>query len=76
MLGIATEDLKHTRFYQGVVEEGWQEGELAVVTRLLTRRPGSLPESLLVRVQALSVNQLEALADGLLDVDSLATLEV
>ncbi|WVS92491.1 DUF4351 domain-containing protein [Synechococcus elongatus PCC 11801] len=50
MLGIATKDLKHTRFYQGVVEEGWQEGELAVVTRLLTRRPGSLPESLLVRV--------------------------
>ncbi|WP_338430019.1 DUF4351 domain-containing protein [Synechococcus elongatus] len=76
MLGIATEDLNHTRFYQGVVEEGRQEGELAVVTPLLTRRLGSLPESLLVRVQALSVNQLEALADVLLDVDSLATLEV
>ncbi|QFZ92967.2 DUF2887 domain-containing protein [Synechococcus elongatus] len=83
MLGIATEDLKRTRFYQGAVEEGEkkgrqegrQEGELAVVIRLLTRRFGLLPEGLLIQIQVLSVEQLEALTDVLLDVDSLATLE-
>ena len=46
---------------------GRQEGEAAVTLRLLNRRCGPLSVATTVQIQALPVDQLEALADALLD---------
>ncbi|WP_373527719.1 Rpn family recombination-promoting nuclease/putative transposase [Nostoc sp.] len=56
-------------------EEGREEGERTIVLRLLNRRVGNIPDALLSQIQGLSVEQLEALGDALLDFSSLADLE-
>jgi predicted transposase YdaD len=56
-------------------EEGKVEGERAIVLRLLNRRVGNIPVALLSQIQGLSVEQLEALGDALLDFSTLADLE-
>jgi predicted transposase/invertase (TIGR01784 family) len=55
--------------------EGKVEGERTIVLRLLNRRVGNIPGALLSQVQKLSVEQLEALGDALLDFSSVADLE-
>ena len=47
--------------------EGRQEGEAAVTLRLLNRRCGPLSEPTTAQIQALPLEQLEGLADALLD---------
>uniref|UniRef100_UPI00260E8CB2 DUF4351 domain-containing protein n=1 Tax=uncultured Thermosynechococcus sp. TaxID=436945 RepID=UPI00260E8CB2 len=90
MLGLTTEELKRTRFYQEVYAEGRQEGlqagreeglqqglqqgEAAVVLRQLRRRFGNVPCELEEEIQQLSVAQLEALAEALLDFTDLGEL--
>lgn len=54
--------------------EGRKEGELSLVLRLLTRRVGVVPGSLIDRIQALPIEQLETLAEDLLDFPRLADL--
>ncbi|MFN6465484.1 MAG: Rpn family recombination-promoting nuclease/putative transposase [Nostoc sp. DedVER02] len=56
-------------------EEGREEGERTIVLRLLNRRVGNIPDALLSQIQELSVEQLEALGDALLDFSTLADLE-
>ena len=51
-------------------EEGRQEGQLKVIDRLLMRRCGALPKKIKSRLQTLSCDQLEKLADALLDFNS------
>jgi len=55
--------------------EGKVEGERTIVLRLLNRRVGNIPDALLSQIQGLSVEQLEALGDGLLNFSTLADLE-
>ncbi|MDZ8084567.1 MAG: Rpn family recombination-promoting nuclease/putative transposase [Nostoc sp. DedQUE12b] len=55
--------------------EGKVEGERTIVLRLLNRRVGNIPDGLLSQIQGLSVEQLEALGDALLDFSTLADLE-
>ncbi|MEH1858334.1 MAG: Rpn family recombination-promoting nuclease/putative transposase [Nostoc sp.] len=55
--------------------EGKVEGERTIILRLLNRRVGNIPDTLLSQIQGLSVEQLEALGDALLDFSSLADLE-
>ncbi len=72
---IPAKDLRHTRVAQEWIEEGRQEGEArgraaeaAVVTlRLLNRRCGPLGNATAARIKALPLEQLEALAEALLD---------
>lgn len=78
--GIPREEIHHTRAVQDWLaegrQEGRQEGEAAVTLRLLNRRCGSLTDATTAQIQALPVDQLEALADALLDFtgpDDLAT---
>ena len=83
---IPAKDLRHTRVAQEWIEEGRQEGrqegeargraaEAAVVTlRLLNRRCGPLSNATTARIQALPLEQLEALADALLDFSGPADL--
>lgn len=73
--GIPSKDLRHTRAAQEWIEEGRQEGEARgeargeakVTLRLLNRRCGPLTDATTARIQALPLEQLEALADALLD---------
>ena len=75
MLEVVTEELKQTRFAQDLMAEGCQGEALAMVTRQLNRRCGTLSPSLLARVQALSLEQLEDLGDALLDFSGVTDLE-
>ena len=69
--GIPTDQLLHTRAAQDLLDRGRQEGEARgeakVALRLLNRRCGPLSEATIARIQAQPLEQLEALADALLD---------
>ena len=65
MLGLV-DDVKQTRVYQ----EGREEGERAIVLRLLQRRLGTVSPELRQQVEALPLARLEALAEALLDFSS------
>ncbi|GAB1545144.1 hypothetical protein NUACC21_78200 [Scytonema sp. NUACC21] len=54
--------------------EGTLEGEQKLIQRLLQRRLGELPAEVIARVQTLSVTQLEALAEALLDFTAIKDL--
>ena len=57
------------------LQQGRQEATLSLVTRQLRRRLGALDETTLAQVQALSLPQLEALSEALLDFTSVADLQ-
>lgn len=65
--GISTNQLLHTRAAQDLLDRGREEGEAKVTLRLLIRRCGPLNEATTARIQALPLDQLEALAEALLD---------
>ena len=86
--GIPREEIRHTKAVQDWLAEGRQEGrqegeakgrqeEAASVTLLqLNRRCAPLTDATTAQIQALPLEQLEALADALLDFtgpDDLAT---
>ena len=84
--GIPAKELRHTRAAQQWIEEGRQEGEAqgeargraaeaaSVALRQLGRRCGPLSEAITARIQALPLEQLEALAEALLDFSGPADL--
>jgi hypothetical protein len=57
------------------MEEGIVKGERALTIRLLTKKVGNLSPELLARVSGLSVEQVEALAEALLDFKHVGDLE-
>ena len=85
--GIPTDQLLHTRAAQILLdrgrEEGRQEGEAQgrlegeakVTMRQLNRRCGPLSDANTARIQALPLQQLETLADALLDFAGACDLE-
>jgi predicted transposase YdaD len=76
--GIPMEELRHTRAAQDWLAAGREEGRQAeafsVTLRLLNRRCGPLSEATTTQIQALPLEQLEALADALLDFQGPADL--
>ena len=80
MLGLS--ELKSTRVYQEALQEGRQEGcqegektgEIRLILRLLTKRFGEIPIDTETQIRSLSVAQLEALGEALLDFSSLSDL--
>jgi predicted transposase YdaD len=88
--GLSLDQLRHTRAVQMWLEEGRQEGreegrqegeargralgEASVTLRLLSRRCGLLNEATTARIQALPLEQLESLAEALLDFTGAADL--
>jgi len=88
--GIPTDQLLHTRAAQDLLDRGRQEGreegkaqgeargralgEASVTLRLLNRRCGPLSEVTTARIQTLPVDQLEGLAEALLDFSGPADL--
>ena len=75
MLGVTDTDLKQTRFYQDVFAEGRQEEGATLILRQLQRRCGVLAPALTGQIARLSVPQLEALGEALLDFRDLTDLE-
>ena len=75
MLELTDTDLKQTRFYQEIFMEGRQEGEVALVLRLLQRRCGELAPPMRERIARLRLPQLETLGEALLEFGGLADLE-
>jgi len=79
IVGIPREEIRHTRAVQDWLAEGRQEGlqegealgeargEAKVTLRLLNRRCGLLSNATTAEIQVLPMDQLEALADALLD---------
>ncbi len=55
-------------------QEGRQEGELTLILRLLTRRFGTVDPQLLEQIRSLSIEQLESLAEALLDFSTVTDL--
>jgi predicted transposase YdaD len=80
--GIPTDQLLHTRAAQILLdrgreegrEEGEAQGEAKVTLRQLNRRCGPLSEITTARIQALPLQQLEALSEALLDFSGPADL--
>ncbi len=76
--GIPTDQLLHTRAAQILLDRGRQEGEAQgeakVTMRLLNRRCGPLSDTTTARIQALPLEQLETLAEALLDFSGPADL--
>jgi hypothetical protein len=56
-------------------EEGIKKGTLTVLLKMLTRRFGSLPESLVDSIENAGIGTLEKLADVALDVESIEQIE-
>jgi predicted transposase YdaD len=55
-------------------ERGKQEGEQTLILRQLQRRVGELPQEVRGDIQTLSLEQLEALAEALLDFTAIEDL--
>ena len=76
---IPAKDLRHTRAAQQWIEEGRLEGEAQgeakVTMRQLNRRCGPLSDASIARIQALPLQQLETLAEALLDFSGASDLE-
>lgn len=70
--------MRESVIYQEIIQRGLQQGrqeeELAVVLRLLTRRFGTMEPEIQERLRQLSTNQLENLAEALLDFSSATDL--
>lgn len=49
---------------------------IGLILRLLTRRVGQLPESVILQINTLSITQIELLGEALLDFSTLFDLEV
>ena len=83
MLNLVDVDLKQTRFYQEVfaegiqegrqegMQEGWRKGRqeecVSLILRLLRRRFGAVDTAQMARIERLTLEQAEALAEDLLD---------
>ncbi|WAN69880.1 DUF4351 domain-containing protein [Moorena producens JHB] len=59
--------MEQSVIYQDIKDEGRQEGEQSLILRLLLRRLGEVSPEMRTQVQALSLAQLEALGEALLD---------
>jgi len=75
MLNIWNTELKDTRFYQEVFAEGRQDENARLVLRQLRRRFGEAAALREPRLRRLSLEQGEALAEALLDFQSMADLD-
>ena len=69
MLGITFQE---TRVYRDIK----QEGELSLILRQLNRKVGELSQEIRQRIEALSLEELENLAEALLDFTSMNDLHV
>jgi predicted transposase YdaD len=70
-------ELKQTRFYQEIAEEGRKDESIALLTRQLRRKFGLQPEleAALQQMPEMELERLEDLADALLDFKEVGDLQ-
>jgi predicted transposase YdaD len=73
---IPTQELRHSRAAQELLAEGQARGEAKATLRQLTHRCGPLSPATTARIQALPLEQLEALGLALLDFSGAKDLAV
>lgn len=75
---LRKELMQESTVYQEIIrrgiQQGRQEGESIVISRQLMRKFGGLPAALQARLQQLSIEQLEELAEGLFDFSTIQDL--
>lgn len=64
-----------TSWMEEGIEQGAQREAKSLIFRLLNRRVGELPMQVRSQIETLPINQLEALAEALLDFSGLSDLE-
>ncbi len=91
MLGIQTENLSHTQFYQDVLkigeelgeqrgiqlgeQRGMQRGEANIILRLLAYRFGKIDTATEEKTRALTTKKLEALSEALLEFQDISEFQ-
>ena len=75
MGGITLEDFTQSVAYREIFGQGRQEGELEMALLLLRRRCGELNPAQEARIRSLRLEQLETLAEALLDFEGASDLE-
>jgi Domain of unknown function (DUF4351) len=65
----------YIKWREETLQEGQQEGEARIVLRLLARQLGELSPGMRSQIQSLSLSQLDALGDALLDFSQPSDLE-
>jgi len=63
-----------TSWMEQGIEQGIEQGERSLILRLLTRKVGEISETTRSQIEALSIFQLEALGEALLDFSEIADL--
>ncbi|WP_414756543.1 DUF4351 domain-containing protein [Anabaena sp. CCY 9910] len=59
--------MRESPLYQEILQQGFRQGKLETLTRQLTRRLGTIPADIQQQITLLSINQLDALSEALLD---------
>jgi predicted transposase YdaD len=67
--------MRESTMYQSILREGRTTEGRSLVLKQLARKLGSLSPELTARVSCLSLDQLEALSEALLDFDNLEDLQ-
>jgi predicted transposase YdaD len=62
--------LKESVTYQRILSDGFEKGEIALVSRQLKKRFGEISETIKPRLNTLSVEQLELFGESLFDFNS------
>jgi predicted transposase YdaD len=75
MLNLREASVRETRFFQEVLQEGRQEGEVDLVLRQIARRCGKLSIEQQTQIRSLPIERLEKLGEALLDFGGMADLE-
>lgn len=70
----SVEQIGYDRGLQAGEEKGLEKGQRSLVLKLLTRKVGTLPDQAVDRIHQLSIAQLEALGEALLDFGSVDDL--
>jgi predicted transposase/invertase (TIGR01784 family) len=68
-------DIKQTRVYQEAKQEGRQNGEMILLIRQLSKKFGKLKDIYIENINSLKIEQLEKLAEALLDFTEINDLE-
>ena len=68
---LRSDVMKESAFYQDILQEGRQEGEVALLMRLLVKRFGNISESIESRLTQASIADLELWGDRILEAKTL-----
>ena len=63
--------LKESVTYQRILNEGFEKGEVSLVSRLIKKRFGDISENLQAKLNTLSIEKLELLGESLFDFKSI-----